>query len=283
MENKRDIKKYLISTGKAIVLPVFVLVCWQFFAVSFEATTMLPRVDSVFSVLMNPFADILGKGSLIFHIGISCLRVLIGFSLGAIVAIPIGFAMGLSEKFRGFVYPFIEILRPLCPVAWIPFAVMLLGGTTISNVFGKSRPTGMVFDYIQIAQLFILAWGAFFPIVINTFDGVTRVKSSWIETGTIFGLSRFGQVSKIIFPASLPQIFTGLKTGIGISWVVVVAAEMFPGQPNGIGYIMIDAYSQTEIHITAAGLIAVGIVGFLLHKLLSWVQRAVCDWPGKEK
>jgi sulfonate transport system permease protein len=268
--------------GGAIILPTLLFLIWDFYAFKGGSSTLLPRVSEVFDVIFHPTRDLIRQGSLLFHVYVSTVRVLMGFALGSILAIILGMFMGLSEKMRNFTTPFIELMRPLCPVAWIPFAIIIFGGTTLSNIVGY-RFTDSIFDYVQVAQLFIIAWGAFFPVLINTIDGVSGIRKIWIETTQTMGAGKLQIWSKVILPASLPQILTGLKVGLGISWMVVIAAEMFPGPSGGIGYLMMEAYAQTEIHILAAGLITVGIVGALLNTILSLTHRIFAGWQAKER
>jgi len=246
------------------------------------SSTLLPRVGDVFDVLIHPTRDLIRQGSLLYHVYISSIRVLTGFLIGSLLAVIIGMMMGMWERVRDFITPFIELMRPLCPVAWIPFAIIIFGGSTLSNVFGY-RFTESILDYIQTAQLFIIAWGAFFPVLINTIDGVMGVRKIWIETAKTMSATPHQIWAKVILPGSFPRILTGLKVGLGISWMVVIAAEMFPGPPGGIGYLMMEAYAQTEINILAAGLIAVGLVGALLNGILSAIYRIFANWQAKER
>lgn len=268
--------------GGAIVLPILLFLFWDMSAARLGSATLLPRVSEVFDVLLHPTRDLIRQGSLLFHVYVSTVRVLMGFVIGSFLAIILGMIMGLSDKIRNFITPFIELLRPLCPVAWIPFAIIIFGGATLSNTFGY-KFTDSILDYVQIAQLFIIGWGAFFPVLINTIDGVIGVRKIWIETAKTMGASKLQIWSKVILPASFPSVLTGLKVGLGISWMVVIAAEMFPGPSGGIGYLMMEAYQQTEIHILAAGLITVGIVGALLNTVLALIHRIFAGWQSKER
>lgn len=244
--------------------------------------TLLPRLSDVLAVLLSPTADLLGKGSLFFHSMISTLRVLTGFLVGALLAIPLGLAMGLSASTRAYFGPFIEFLRPLCPVAWIPFAIVLFKTNSMSNVLGYHY-TNTPLDYIQTAQIFILAWAAFFPVVVATTDGVSNTRNLWIEAAKTMGATKSQIVFKIVLPSALPSIITGLRTGLGTSWMAVIAAEMFPGPTTGIGYIMIEAYSLTETQILAAGLVAIGILGVALNWIVLLAQRRWANWPSEER
>ncbi|HOO96740.1 MAG TPA: ABC transporter permease [Caldisericia bacterium] len=281
-KRRETVARVLWMVGGAIILPAILFLVWELAAVRLGSNTLLPRVGDVFEVLANPTRDLLGQGSLLYHVYISTIRVLMGFVLGALVAVPLGMAMGLSERLRNFVTPFIELMRPLCPVAWIPFAIIIFGGTTISNLFGQ-RFTMTIFDHIQTAQLFIIAWGAFFPVLINTIDGVRGVRQLWLEAAHTMGANRVQKWAKVILPASFPQILTGLKVGLGVSWMVVIAAELFPGPTAGVGYIMMEAYAQTEIQILAAGLITVGVIGALLNAILWVVHMLFANWQAKER
>lgn len=125
--------------------------------------------------------------------------------------------------------------------------------------------------------------GRFFPVLINTIDGVRGVRQLWLEAAHTMGANRVQKWAKVILPASFPQILTGLKVGLGVSWMVVIAAELFPGPTAGVGYIMMEAYAQTEIQILAAGLITVGVIGALLNAILWVVHMLFANWQAKER
>ncbi len=144
-----------------MILPIIFLGIWQFTAVKLNNPFLIPRLEAVLNRLTHPLDNILETGSLLYNIGVSALRVLMGFSLAIIVAIPLGLLMGRINLVRRIIGPFVELFRPLCPIAWIPFAMAIFKTYTVVNVFGV-RFSHTIFDTVQVGMLFILFYGAFF-------------------------------------------------------------------------------------------------------------------------
>ncbi|HDR00432.1 MAG TPA: ABC transporter permease subunit, partial [candidate division WOR-3 bacterium] len=135
-----------------------------------------------------------------------------------------------------------------------------------------------VLDTVQVGMLFILFYGAFFPILVNTLDGVLGVRDVHIESARTLG-AKPGQIfRKVVLPAALPSIFTGLRLGLGVAWFVIVAAEMLPGSDAGIGYLMIYAYQLAEMDVLISGMILIGVVGALLSWGLARIGRPLTRW-----
>jgi NitT/TauT family transport system permease protein len=247
-----------------IISPILLLVIWEILAILINNEFILPTVGSVFAVLLHPFADILGTGSLVSNATISLIRVVTGFLVGVLAAIPIGIVMGKSALVDRMVDPIIQIFRPIPPIAWIPLALawFKIGFSSI---------------------VFIIFIGAFFPVLINTIDGVRRVNRTWIETAYIFGASEFQSVYKVVIPAAAPTIWTGLRVGFGIAWMSVVAAEMTAGTSSGLGYLIIYAYNFGQVQVIIAGMIVIGLIGLGIDNMLKRVERKKFQWQGLEK
>ncbi|MEI6294332.1 MAG: ABC transporter permease, partial [Methanomicrobiales archaeon] len=223
-------KRYL-----KFVLPILLILVWQVLAVLVNNEFILPRVDSVVAVLIHPTVNILGSGSLLENGMTSLMRVVLGFAIGVLVAVPLGILMGHLEIANDFFDSIIQILRPIPPIAWIPLA--------------------LAWFKIGLASiLFIIFIGAFFPVLLNTIDGVRRVSRTWIETAYIFGTSELQLLYKVIIPAAAPTIWTGLRVGFGIAWMSVVAAEMLPGTSSGLGYLIMYSYNYGQVQVIIAGM-----------------------------
>jgi NitT/TauT family transport system permease protein len=247
-----------------IISPILILIIWEILAILINNEFILPTVGSVFAVLLRPFSDILGSGSLVDNGLVSLTRVLTGFLVGALAAIPIGVLMGKFGWADELINPVIQIFRPIPPIAWIPLALawFRIGFTSI---------------------VFIIFIGAFFPILINTIDGVHRVNRTWIENAYIFGATELQSLYKVVIPAAAPTIWTGLRVGFGIAWMSVVAAEMLPGTTSGLGYLIIYAYNFGQMQVTIAGMIVIGIIGFSIDSVLRRIERQKFQWQGLEK
>ncbi len=251
-------KRYL-----KLLSPLIFLILWEIVAILINNEFILPRVESVAIVFSRPFSPILGTGSLVENMLASLYRVVIGFILGGALAIPLGIFMGRITSFNQFMDPLIQIFRPIPPIAWIPLA--------------------LAWFKIGLASIvFIIFIGAFFPALLNTIDGVKRVNRTWIETATMFGASERQLLYKVIVPAALPTIWTGLRVGFGVAWMSVVAAEMI-GTASGLGYLIIYAYNFGQIQVIIAGMIVIGLIGLSIDHLLKWVEQKRFGWQGLER
>ncbi|MBM4432263.1 MAG: ABC transporter permease [Chloroflexi bacterium] len=263
-----------------LALPLAFLVIWQVVSVRLGNPWLLPRPLAVANRLLHPLANVLDTGSLLYNIAVSGLRVLMGFALAVLVAVPLGLAMGRIASVRRLVGPFVELFRPLCPIAWIPFAMAVFKTYSVVNLFGI-RYSNTVFDVVQVGMLFILFYGAFFPILLNTIDGVLGVPDAYVEAAQVLGASRGQLFRKVVLPAALPAVFTGLRVGLGTAWMVIVAAEMLPGSSAGIGYLIIYAYQLAEMDVLIAGMILIGAVGALLSFGISILSRPFVGWRAR--
>ena len=169
------------------------------------------------------------------HVMLSCRRILLGFSLAALVAVPLGLVMGRFKLVHEIVFPVAEVLRPIPAIAWVPMAIMLW-------------PTN------EQSIIFITFLGSFFPILVNTLHGMSLVDPVLVRAAQCLGARETSIFREVYFPASLPHIFTGLTVGMGVAWVSLIAAEMISGQ-FGIGYFTWEAYSLVQYPDIALGMI----------------------------
>ena len=275
-------RRFLGRTLTAVALPALLLAVWEAAAIGLGRRSVVPRVEAVAWRLLTPHEDLLRTGSLAFHTGISAFRVVCGFVLAAAVAIPLGLVMGVFARPRRLIGPLVEMLRPLCPIAWVPFALVVFGTYNASNLLGF-RYSHTILDHVSVGMLFIIFYGAFFPILLNTIAGVVGVRRLYVESALTLG-ARGGQVfRKVLLPASLPSIMTGLRVGLGIAWMVIIAAEMLPGSESGIGYLIIYASQLAEMDVLVAGMIVIGLVGALLSKLIHLASDRLTGWQAKER
>lgn len=271
-------KKRLIP----IILPVCILAIWEIFAIRIGNPALLPTVEAVLSCLLNPFGDILSTGNYVSHIITSGIRVIIGFAIAALIGVPLGLLAGRITLLDDLINPVIEFLRPLCPIAWIPFAMVMFKTYTIADMFGRHY-TRSVFGEIQLGMLFVILYGGFFPIFVNTVYGVKSTKNQYIETARLLGCGEKKLFWKIILPSALPSILTGLRIGLGTAWMVIVAAEMLPGSEAGLGYILIYSYELADMDIMITCMILIGTVGSLLSYSLKLFADKTSTWQAKER
>jgi len=246
------------------VLPVLFLAAWELAAVLINNPFVLPTLESVVAVLATPFASILGTGSLVQNAAVSLERVLIGFAVGAALAIPLGIAMGRWRLVEELVDPMVQLFRPVPPLAWVPLAL----------AWFRIGLTSMVF---------IIALGAFFPVLLNTLDGVRSVKRTWVEAAMTLGASERQLLTRVILPGALPTIWTGMRVGFGIAWMCVVAAEMMPGTNSGLGYLILYSYNFSQVQVIIAGMIVIGIIGLGIDLALRQVELRRFRWRELER
>ncbi len=270
---------YVILGWTAV--PVLLLVIWQLAAVRFDQPWIFPPVSKVLIQLAHPLRDHFASGSLLSNTAISILRVLIGFILAAGVGVSLGLLLGALPSLRGLVEPLVEILRPLCPIAWLPFAIVVFKLKTLPQLFGWDF-THTIFDEVQLGMVFVLFVGGFFPIVTNTLDGVAGVRRNYLQLARILGANRRQTFIHVYLPAAMPMVLTGLRQGIGLCWFVIIAAEMMTGTDSGIGYLLMYAADMSAMDIVIAAMIIISINGALLNYLMRGLMRTLVKWQKKE-
>jgi len=210
----------------------------------------------LWELVSNPFYD---KGPNDKGIGIqlaySVGRVLLGYSLAALVAIPVGFLIGMSPLMNKALDPFIQVLKPISPLAWMPLALYTIKDSSLSAIF-----------VIFICSL----W----PMLINTAFGVSTVRKDWVNVAKTLELSPGRTAWRVILPAAAPTILTGMRISIGIAWLVIVAAEMLVGG-TGIGYFVWNEWNNLSITNVINSILLIGLVGMLLDHIMGRLQRAV--------
>lgn len=189
------------------------------------------------------------------QIGYSLLRVLIGYTLAAAVAIPLGFLIGMSPLAYKALDPFIQVLKPISPLAWMPIALFTIGDSELSSIF-----------VIFICSL----W----PMLTNTAFGVASVRNDWINVARTHELGTLRTAVSVILPAAAPTIITGMRISIGIAWLVIVAAEMLVGG-TGIGYVVWNEWNGLRLDRMIVAILLIGVMGMLLDAAFARLQRAV--------
>jgi len=200
--------------------------------------------------LADPFYD---KGPNDKGIGIqlaySIARVLTGYLLAALVAVPLGFLIGMSPLVYRAFDPFIQVLKPISPLAWMPLALFTLQDSSVSAVF----------------VIFICS---IWPMLINTAFGVASVRREWLNVAKTLEVGPVRKAFRVILPAAAPTIMTGMRISIGIAWLVIVAAEMLVGG-TGIGYFVWNEWNNLSIANILSGILAIGLVGMVLDQVLA--------------
>jgi nitrate/nitrite transport system permease protein len=188
-----------------------------------------------------------------WHLTYSMGRVLLGYTLAVLVAVPLGFALGLWPALYRALNPFIQVLRPISPLAWMPLALYTFRDSTVSTIF-------------------IIFICAVWPLLINTAVGAATVRPEWVNVSRVFGVGTFEHITRIVFPASVPMIMTGMRVSIGIAWFVIVAAEMV-GAQSGIGYFIWNEWNNLQIASMIVAIVLIGLIGLSLDMILVWCGR----------
>ncbi len=189
------------------------------------------------------------------QLGYSLLRVIIGFLCAALVAIPVGFVIGMSPLAYKAFDPFIQILKPISPLAWMPLALYTIKDSSISSVF-----------VIFVCSL----W----PMLVNTAFGVASVRREWLNVARTLETGRLRLALRVILPAAAPTIMTGMRISIGIAWLVIVAAEMLVGG-TGIGYFVWNEWNNLSITNIIVAILFIGVFGLILDQVLARLTRMV--------
>ena len=206
--------------------------------------------------LSNPFYDAGPNDKGIgIQLGYSLYRVITGFFAAALIAIPLGFVIGMSPLMHRALNPFIQVLRPISPLAWMPLALFVIKDSELSAIF----------------VIFICS---IWPMLINTAFGVANVRADWVNVARTHELSQFQTAFQVILPAAAPTILTGMRISIGIAWLVIVAAEMLVGG-TGIGYYVWNEWNNLDLTSVIFSILMIGIIGMLLDMALGSVAKLV--------
>ena len=206
--------------------------------------------------LSNPFYDAGPNDKGIgIQLAYSLYRVITGFFAAALVAIPLGFVIGMSPLMHRALNPFIQILRPISPLAWMPLALFVIKDSEQSAIF----------------VIFICS---IWPMLINTAFGVSNVRTDWINVARTHELSQLKTAFQVILPAAAPTILTGMRISIGIAWLVIVAAEMLVGG-TGIGYYVWNEWNNLDLNSVIFSILMIGVIGMLLDMALGSLARLV--------
>lgn len=208
--------------------------------------------------VLDSLLDALRDGSLLRHVTASLLRVLEGFVIALAAAVPLGIAMGVSRVVRGVLEPLLELLRPIPPIALIPLAILWFGIEELSKVL-------------------IIAYGAFFPILLNTMAGFREVDPVQVRAAQALGAKRHHIFRDVVLRSAFPFIVVGARVGMGMAFIVLVAAELIASSA-GLGFLISDARYNFRTDQMFLGMAMIGVLGFALNKALLEVERRLLKW-----
>jgi ABC-type nitrate/sulfonate/bicarbonate transport system permease component len=259
----RNFSQALGGIGIGFVSPILLVVVWWLAVVSGAfPRAVLPSPLTVGQALFEWAFGTRGEGpysgTLIDAIAASSYRVLTGYLIAAVLGVLSGVPTGFSRLLGRLLDPLIHLLRPIPVTAWVPLSLVFFG-------FGFK------------GAVFLVALGSFFPIVVNTIEGVRGASRMLVKVGAMLGANRLELLWHFILPASLPSVFVGLRLGIGLAWVLVIVAELLSVK-SGIGYTLLDAYSFNRYDVVIAAMIMLGVMGFLSDLIIVGIQRVVLRW-----
>ncbi|MDR3291150.1 MAG: ABC transporter permease [Methanobrevibacter sp.] len=236
-----------------LLLPIVILVFWYVFTVPIN---LVPNYVLPTPIMVITSAhQLIVSGKLFTDVVSTLIKVLLGLILASIIAIPLGVLLGWSKNLEEMSKFIVGILRPIPPVAWIPFSILWFGIGLIPGIF-------------------IIFMGCFFPILIYTIDGIKRTDKVLIEAGKTLGTSNFQTITKIIIPSSTPAIISGLKVGVGIALMCTVTAEMVASN-NGLGYLIMNSSQLFDTGAVVVGMLSIGIIGLVFDIIFKEIQSKI--------
>jgi NitT/TauT family transport system permease protein len=249
------------GVATALAFPVVVLTLWHFATYGRKFSLVPPPSEVAKELCDLAFGGIYDDAysqTLYVHLLASMSRVYGGFALALLVALPLGLMIGRIPFVRKLLDPTLQVLRPIPVTAWLPLAMILFG-------LGPK------------SAFFLVCLGAFYPILVNTIFGVRSVDPRLFEAASMLGCQGTAQFYRVVLPASLPAIFTGLRLGLGFAWVVIVVGEM-TGVQTGLGAIIMEARQLSRTEIVISGMIVIGIAGFVSDRLVVLLGQWLLRW-----
>jgi NitT/TauT family transport system permease protein len=245
----------------AALFPLAVVVFWHFATYGRKYSLIPPPSEVAIELYDLAFGGVWDDAfsqTLLTHLLASLSRVYGGFAMACAVALPLGLMIGRLPFVRQLLDPTFQVLRPIPVTAWLPLAMIIFGLGPRSAVF-------------------LVFLGAFYPVLINTIFGVRSVDPRLFEAASMLGCEGTAQFFKVVLPASLPAIFTGLRLGLGFAWVVIVVGEM-TGVQTGLGAIIMEARQLSRTEIVISGMIVIGIAGFISDRIVMWLGQRLLRW-----
>jgi len=238
------------SRNLPILVFLGILVMWHLVSLAkiYDPNTLPPP-----SRVIKAFSELLANGILVRYSVASLFRVTIGFYLAVLLGILIGILLGTWQKVCLMFYSLIQFLRPISPLAWIPFALLWFG-------IGDS------------SAIFLIFLSSFFPMLFSTVVAVKNIPQLYFQIGANFDFTRLETFKFIVLPAILPDIVTAMRISLGVAWLVVVAAEMIAVK-SGLGYLIIDSRNALRMDYVIVGMVTIGLIGLVIDKAISQLQR----------
>jgi sulfonate transport system permease protein len=245
----------LKNKSLGFILPLILLASWEIATriELFPRQLLVPPKQVLFT-----FADLLGEGNLISHLKISFMRMIAGFVFGTAIGLILGTAMGLSKSIERYVGPLLTSVRQVPLLGWMPLLMLWLG---IGEVF----------------KIVFISIGAFYPMVLNTFEGIKGVPKEYVEVARVFEYNKTKLLRRVIFPAALPSILTGIRIALSMSWLLLVGAELVAAS-EGVGHIMTQGRRFFQTDVVMVGVIIIGIIGIIMNHAVVRIEKYFLRW-----
>jgi NitT/TauT family transport system permease protein/sulfonate transport system permease protein len=234
------------------------LLIWHFGTSGTELGRLMPGPGRVITGFFRTFVVPIGKYSILGHVSFSLSRVLVGYLVASAAGISLGIFMGWNRYAEAVFRPFYEMIRPIPPIAWIPLAILWFG-------LG------------EFSKYFLIFLASFNNVTLNAFDGARSVDKTLIGASKMLGANNIQTLFLVILPSSVPVIFAGLQVAIGVAWATVVAAEMVRST-EGAGWVIINGQEMMNTVQILIGIIAIGVVGYLLAISMRKLEARLCAW-----
>lgn len=251
--------KGLFKKGRGIVLgsilPVVLLIAWELAA---KAGLLAPHLLPAPSVILEKIISMYRDGSLFGHVSITLTRVFLGFAIGTGAAVVIGAVVGYAKTAEQLLDPLFQAVRSIPSLAWVPLFILWMG-------IGEP------------SKISLIAVGVFFPVYLNIVAGIQGVDRKLIEVGKIYQLSPFQLTKRIILPAALPSFITGMRSGLGLGWMFVVAAELM-GASEGLGYLLVVGQNTYSPDTVIASILLFAVLGKVTDSILKWIEYRSLKW-----
>jgi sulfonate transport system permease protein len=241
--------------GLGLYLPILVLGLW---ALAAQRVWAPPQILPAPRLVAQTLLELLASGDLLRNCAISLGRVAAGFLLGGAVGLLLGAGMGLSRRIEQYVHPLFKALNQVPVLGWLPLAMMVFG-------IGESL------------KVVIIAQASLVPIALNVFEGIRRVPRQYLEVARVFRFSRAQFLRKVIFPASVPSLFVGLRYGLTLAWLSLVTVELLASS-EGLGFLIVWGRQLFQLDLVLAAIVAIGLVGLILDQGLARIEARLLHW-----
>lgn len=277
-------RKLLLPVLLPAFAPLLLLAIWQVTAVHVSNRIILPPMMDVLHLIIHPTEDLLNMGSLLSNLAISLARVMAGYLLAVVLAVTIGITMGYYRPlFRTFSL-FFALFRPIPPLAWVPLVLAWFGVASFATLAGLEYGRWyMYLNNLKISMVFIIFIGGFYPVLTSTIQGVQSVRTTLLDSARVLGAGELAIFTKVLLPAALPTIVTGMRIGLGVAWMCLVSAEMLPGSLSGIGYLITHAFTVARTDVVIAGMISIGVVGAAMDFIFRLFEERTFSWQRRSR